>query len=315
MNGDGKIDLVVMAQNDVSGLDKVFSPASNPYWKVYLNTGLGFSTNVTNWTIPIGGKQGFNGNWGFNAFGGSASTNSTVDNQTWSVMDMNGDGKLDLVIGEENGSLNYCRNNGTVTAPDFSNTQSSFGNVIVQQNGSVVGFSVPCFVKLNNATTWTLLVGCEGGNVFQYDSIENSISGTFNLVDTSFANIEVGSFSAPSATDINNDGIPEIAIGNYRGGVTVFDTSTAHNYTALNDFVNGWMLELYPNPVIDLVTVKANHEISKAELFDELGRKLFSIPVNEEKEFQFNTSQLTPALYVIRLSGANGNCAIKFVKN
>lgn len=234
---------------------------------------------------------------------------------TPTIVDANGDGKLDLVIGEENGSLNYCRNNGTVTAPDFSNTQSSFGNVIVQQNGSVVGFSVPCFVKLNNAITWTLLVGCEGGNVFQYDSIENNIAGTFNLVDTSFANIEVGSFSAPSATDINNDGIPEIAIGNYRGGVTVFDTSTAHNYTALNDFINGWMLKLYPNPVTDLVTVKANHEISKAELFDELGRKLFSIPINEEKEFQFNTSQLTPALYVIRLSGANGNCAIKFVKN
>ncbi len=234
---------------------------------------------------------------------------------TPAIVDANADGKLDLVIGEENGSLNFCRNNGTVTTPDFSNIQTSFGNVIIQQNGSVVGFSVPCFVKLNNASTLTLLVGCEGGNVFQYTDIETNIAGTFTLTDSSYSDIQVGSFSTPSAADINADGIPEIAVGNYRGGVTVYDTSTAHNYTATINYTNDWMYELYPNPATDFITVKTNHEISKAEIFDPLGRKLYSHVVNEKKEFQFNTSQLSPALYVIKLTGAKGNCSIKFVKN
>jgi general secretion pathway protein G len=32
-----------------------FSPGSNSYWKVYTNTGNGFSTSATNWTLPEGG--------------------------------------------------------------------------------------------------------------------------------------------------------------------------------------------------------------------------------------------------------------------
>ncbi len=231
------------------------------------------------------------------------------------IVDANVDGQLDLVVGEDNGSLNFFRNNGTLTVPDYSNIQTSFGNVIVQQNGSSVGFSVPCFVKLNNSTTWTLLVGCEGGSLFQYDNIENNIAGTFNLVDSSFANIQVGSFSAPTSADLNNDGIPELAVGNYRGGITVFDTSSAHNYTSASDFSDDWELELYPNPSSDLVRLSANHEISKAELFDAIGHKLFTLVINNSYEFELNTSQLSPALYVIRITGANGSCAIKFVKN
>ena len=75
------------------------------------------------------------------------------------------------------------------------------------------------------------------------------------------------------------------------------------------------IIKLYPNPATDLVTVTANHEISKAEIFDELGRKVLSVTVHNNKQIQLNTKQLSKALYVIRLTGANGNCAIKFLKN
>src|SRR5688572_12747323 len=54
IDGDGKPDLVVYAENQ-NGAVTALSPTNNPYWKVYLNTGNGFSS-VTNWTLPAGGK-------------------------------------------------------------------------------------------------------------------------------------------------------------------------------------------------------------------------------------------------------------------
>ena len=231
------------------------------------------------------------------------------------IIDVDGDDLLDIVIGEDNGSLNFCRNTGTVSTANFSSLQTSFGNVIVNQGAQIVGFSIPCFTKLNNEITWTLLVGCEGGNVFQYNGIEGNLSGTFNLVDTSFADIYVGSFSAPSATDINADGIPEIAIGNYRGGVTVYDTSNAHNYAAIEITDEDWVLNLYPNPANDFITLTSNHDVIKAEVFDVLGRKLYDVDINNRREFTLSTSQLSVALYVIRITSADGNCTIKFLKN
>jgi hypothetical protein len=107
LNGDNKPDLIVTAQNDASGYDKVFSPANNPYWKVYLNTGTGFSTTATNWPVPAGGLYTNAGNWGFNNISGSASVNSIIQNQTWSTMDMNGDNKPDLIVAAENDASGY----------------------------------------------------------------------------------------------------------------------------------------------------------------------------------------------------------------
>jgi len=84
INGDKKPDLVWTSQTTGR---KPWGTDSAPYWKVYLNTGNGFASSPKNWTIPV--FQGVRG--------GAYIANRFYGNEIWNLMDMNGDGKPDLV--------------------------------------------------------------------------------------------------------------------------------------------------------------------------------------------------------------------------
>ncbi|MBN9294227.1 MAG: VCBS repeat-containing protein, partial [Flavobacteriia bacterium] len=88
INGDGKADLVDARQN---GATTVWMTSSNvPYWKVYLNNGSGFSAVAENWTIPVMEQY--------------AEDLDQVNGANYSLVDINGDGKPDLVDARQNGA-------------------------------------------------------------------------------------------------------------------------------------------------------------------------------------------------------------------
>ena len=96
MNGDGLPDLVVTSIH-VNGYNFQFGVGSSPYWKVYLNTGVGFSNSATNWSTPVGGNYTSSGtNIGYNLIKGVSLNNNNCEN--WNLEDMNNDGLQDLVV-------------------------------------------------------------------------------------------------------------------------------------------------------------------------------------------------------------------------
>lgn len=176
IDGDGKSDLIVCAQNDANADDKVFSPASNPYWKVYLNNGSGFSTTATNWAIPVGGYYTTgNVTWGYNAIAGSATASNYNNSQTWNVMDMNGDNKPDLVIS--------AQNDANADDKVFSPASSPYWKVYLNTG---TGFSA-------TATNWSIPVGgyyTTGNVTWGYNALSGSAtasnynnSQTWNTID------------------------------------------------------------------------------------------------------------------------------------
>ena len=84
MNGDGKPDLVWTSQATTR---TPWGDASSPHWKVFLNNGSGFSSSPTNWSVPV--LSGIRS--------GAFTTNRAYGYEFWNVLDMNGDGKPDLV--------------------------------------------------------------------------------------------------------------------------------------------------------------------------------------------------------------------------
>lgn len=95
LNNDHLIDLVVTTIGDGTYAN-CFGVGSSPYWKVYYNTGNGFNTNAVNWTLPAGGYLSSGHLYGYNMLANTGSYD--VNSNGWSVIDINGDNKSDLVL-------------------------------------------------------------------------------------------------------------------------------------------------------------------------------------------------------------------------
>ncbi len=108
------------------------------------------------------------------------------------LFDVNGDSLLDLVIGERNGNLNYYENTGTANNPVFTQLSDEFGGVDVRKVGYNIGYSVPFMFKLNNQLQ--LFVGSEGGDIYQYTGIEETINAPASIA------AEIGQGTTVSST-------------------------------------------------------------------------------------------------------------------
>jgi hypothetical protein len=64
------------------------------------------------------------------------------------LIDLNGNGLLDLVIGQSNGKLSYYENQGSASNADFVKITDEFGNVnVTDPMVSYTGHSTPCFFR------------------------------------------------------------------------------------------------------------------------------------------------------------------------
>ncbi|MCB9569979.1 MAG: VCBS repeat-containing protein [Myxococcales bacterium] len=95
LDGDGLDDLVVTGYaQKIDGIDW-YGPAPGfpdaPRWEVFLNRGDGFSRVVTEWALPQGGLLDY-------GYVDLAREAMNVGDQTWDTLDIDGDGRLELVI-------------------------------------------------------------------------------------------------------------------------------------------------------------------------------------------------------------------------
>lgn len=130
INGDSKPDLVLTT--DTTKGQQVWDAAGSPYWKVYLNTGTGFGPAM-NWPVPKSGlDDGF--------YDATASNNYRY----WRVLDINGDGKPDLVHTADTTKLQQVWDAaGSPYWKVYLNTGVGFGppmNWLLPQNGVTPGF-------------------------------------------------------------------------------------------------------------------------------------------------------------------------------
>lgn len=240
-----------------------------------------------------------------NAFGG-------IDVGSFStplLYDMDTDGKLDLIAGNQNGKIYYYRNKGTATVPSFILEDSFFGEIDVRRYGyGSASFAVPCIVDLNKNNNYDLLVGSQSGYLYYYPDVQGLVSSTythtaFNLQDSSFQNIEHGLRSAPAKTDWNNDGYDDIALGLVTGGLKMYQNNGVVSAQMAEPIVPD-ILYAYPNPVQNILQIElSSFPARKGDivLTDLTGKILKSVTVqNDIKHYTMTLTDIANGVYILR---------------
>ncbi len=235
------------------------------------------------------------------------------------IVDVNRDGKNDLLIGVREGNIFYYENTGTKNAAAFTLKTDSFGKVNINElivenppRYNSIGYNVPQLTDLDNDGKYDLVVGGLEGVFRIYRNVEANLNGAFTLADSviygqnSFFNKDLGSRVKPFAADINGDSIADIIVGNSRGGLNFFKGNlTKNSGIGIKSVMRTSNLKIYPNPSKGLITIKGiDRSAEKLSIINSNGQIVFNQELNANAEINLNLD-LASGVYTIKIIGKN----------
>ncbi len=136
-------------------------------------------------------------------------------NTTPTFGDLDGDGLLDLVIGEASGTLNVYRNSGTRTAPKFALISDNFQSI------KVVRRSAPVLVDMDGDGKLDLLIGSDDGELQLWRAVGAAGQISFER-DVSFT-VKSYPNATPAVGDLRRSGRLDLIVGVQAGGLRWFE--------------------------------------------------------------------------------------------
>ena len=163
---------------------------------------------------------------------------------TPSFTDLDGDGDLDLIVGNGRGDIAYFENTGTVTAPNFTQRTGAANPFDTITKGS---WSTVALADLDGDGDLDLAVGINDGDVHYYENTGTSANPDFisRTDETNPLNsINADSHSLPEFVDFDDDDDNDLVIGNRSGVIHYFEntgTTTDPSFTQRTDFDNPFL--------------------------------------------------------------------------
>jgi hypothetical protein len=152
--------------------------------------------------------------WYSNAFG----IYDVGNNAKPAFADMDFDGDYDLYAGEAGFKILFFRNTGTATSANFTFISNNHGGI-----ANLGGNVTPALVDIDDDGDFDLFTGEVYGNIYYYENIGTKFNAIFSFAFTNpFGLSDVGSYSAPSFSDVDFDGDYDAFIGNQNGDIIFF---------------------------------------------------------------------------------------------
>ncbi len=294
IDGDGDLDMLV---GDETGRITFYKNSATP-------------NQIPNFDTPISNFQNIH----------------TFSYSAPQLFDLNKDGKLDLIIGDSLGKLHYFSNTGSTTNPIFTLISDTLGGVNVRNNQvSYYGFSTPCFFRKNDTTY--LMVGSESGYIFSYENIDGNLTGSFTVVEDSafFVRNQLrvpmyeGVRSGVAIADINSDLYPDLVLGNFSGGLTLFSGTPppplSIDIAETAKAITNQKISIYPNPSIDFIQIEGLDNLHlplSFSIYNTLNQEVMSGVITKEP---ISVSTLKSGYYLFKInSKENPDKIATFIK-
>jgi hypothetical protein len=129
------------------------------------------------------------------------------------IVDWNGDGKYDLLLGDKEGFVIVYTNDGSNASPQFGNRMRLRAG---GQEIKVKGPSTPCLVDWNEDGKKDLLVGDDGGYLFVFINAGTNKEpeyASMAKVQANYKDLDVGGKASACVVDWNADGRLDLLIG------------------------------------------------------------------------------------------------------
>ncbi|MBL7956627.1 MAG: T9SS type A sorting domain-containing protein [Flavobacteriales bacterium] len=224
---------------------------------------------------------------------------------------LDGDDLQDLLIGERNGNVNYYRNTGTASTPQWTLVNENLGGVSTVEWINVTGHAVPA-IFVNDQGEREMVLGSESGGIYRYTGIEGNIDGTWTRQDTAWRGIDDGARSAFCLHDFTGDGQLDLVIGNYRGGLSFWRSDELT--TVANETRPEPMFRMAPNPARDLVELTIDKPAVGGAwvLRDVTGKEVLRESARAQRTV-ISLAGLVEGVYLVQFDGATPRPAQRLV--
>ncbi len=187
------------------------------------------------------------------------------------LVDLDRDGKLDLLVGNSAGQISLIKNTSLNNTVSYS-VEKNFNSIDVGNDAH------PFCADLDKDGVLELIIGNIDGVLWYYKQVAG-IANKFEPVNQKYDGINVLMNAAPEAADLDGDGDYDLLIGNGKGGVFFYektgilsehsvDDRQPANITIANNFPNPF------NPSTTIAFVLPNYSDVKIAVFDIVGREL-----------------------------------------
>ena len=235
----------------------------------------------------------------------------------WSApcfFDVDRDGEVDLVVGNATGRLSFYKSvELSVGSDEF------WGGVDVRDYASsYYGYSVPTLFQQGDEIL--LAVGSESGKVFLFDGITAEASAVFHEASGRWEELcpdlpeRFGMRSAAALGDLNHDGRLEVVVGNFAGGLQLFNAMIPVNNLGISECHDDDQVSIFPNPVSSQLHIVTNGDVIKTvTVMDLYGRQLKVQPA-DGREAEVEVASLRSGVYLLGLELERGRVNRIFLK-
>jgi len=235
------------------------------------------------------------------------------------LFDVDGDNKLDLLVGQKNGIINLYLNQGTTSSPIYTLTATdTLGGIFNYYYNLNSNNAIPFIGKIHSSGANVLVVSDGVGNLMYYDGIDNNYMGTFTLVDSmKVSNSHIGI----AGGDLTGNDSLELIIGERPGGLMFLNMNeAAYNFspypldTCVITSVWEWnknskndQFNIIPNPNngnfrVELETnSNSNALVSIIDLTGKLVSQSNHQMVTGQNELNISNAHLKPGIYLVQI--------------